>query len=180
MMRFKPAIAALCTTFALAAAAQAPNTVQVPRTAAARAAGDLIARAERAITGYVAACASRDVKCLNAVTTDDVRIEFVLDEPGMYLALDSDSLMASCMPGVSPPRDARVWIFPTNDTDAVFVQYDASAPSSEATSQPQLVLVEMRGDQIARMRNFAAVPTAMVSSATRVAAATPCTAHAIK
>ena len=176
MSRYNHAIAVLFTTFTFAFAAQASDTAQVPRTAAARAAGDLIARTERAITGYVSACASRDVKRLTGLTTDDVRVEFTLDEPGTYLTLTSDSLLASCVPGVSPGK-GRMWIFPTNDPNAVFVQYDLSVSSSKATTR-QLALVEMRGEQIARMRNFGPISAATVASTTLLAAATPCAARA--
>ena len=176
MSRYTPAIAALFTTLTFACAAQASETAHVPRTAAARAAEDLIARTERAITGYVAACASRDVKRLTGLTTDDVRVEFTLDEPGTYLTLTSDSLMASCVPGVSPGR-GRMWIFPTNDANAVFVQYDLSVSSAKVATR-QLALVEMRGEQIARMRNFGPISAATVASTTLLAAATPCAARA--
>jgi hypothetical protein len=137
----------------------------------------LIARTERAITGYVAACASRDVKRLTGLTTDDVRVEFTLDEPGTYLTLTSDSLIASCAPGVSPAGNGRMWIFPTNDPNAVFVQYDLAVSSSKVATR-QLALVEMRGEQIARMRNFGPIPAATVASTTLLAAATPCAARA--
>jgi len=174
MSQYKPVSFALFTTFALASAAQAGDTVQTPRTAAARAAGDLIARVERAITGYVAACGSRDEKRLSDLTTDDVRVEFTLDQPGAYLTLSSEALMASCVPGVTPPAKQQMWVFPTNDADAVFVQYEVSG-ISEATTR-QLALVEMRGEQIARMRNFAPISSTTVASATLLPAATPCAA----
>ena len=132
MRLYPPFIASLFTLVALAFAAQAADAADVPRTAAASAAGDLIARAERAITQYVAACASRDATRLGSVTTDDVRIEFTLDDPGTYLTLSSDALMASCAPGVAPSGKERMWIFPTNEANAVFVQYEVSAGSSGA------------------------------------------------
>jgi hypothetical protein len=176
MSRYNPAIAALFTTFAFTFAAQASDTALVPRTAAARAAGDLIARTERAVTGYVAACAARDAKRLTGFTTDDVRVEFTLEEPGTYLTLTSDSLLASCVPGVSPGK-GRMWIFPTNDANAVLVQYDLSVGPAETTTR-QLALVEMRGAQIARMRNFGPLSAATVASTTLLAAATPCAARA--
>jgi hypothetical protein len=178
MCHCKPAIAAFFTTLALASfVAHASDTAQVPRTAAARAAGDLIAKTERAITGYVAACAARDAKRLTGLTTDDVRIEFTLDEPGTYLTLTSDSVLASCAPGISPAGKGRLWVFPTNDPNAVFVQYDLSVDASRPATR-QLALVEMRGDRIARMRNFGPISAATVASTTLLAAATPCAARA--
>lgn len=49
--------------------------------------------------------------------------------------------------------------------------------SSQATTR-QLALVEMRGEQIARMRNFGPISAATVASTTLLAAATPCAARA--
>src|SRR5688572_31330137 len=57
---------------------------------------------------------------------------------GTYLTLTSDSLLASCVPGVSPGK-GRMWIFPTNDANAVFVQYDLSVGPAETTTR-QLAL----------------------------------------
>jgi hypothetical protein len=63
------------------------------------------------------------------------------------------------------------------DANAVFVQYDLAVSSSKVATR-QLALVEMRGEQIARMRNFGPIPAATVASTTLLAAATPCAARA--
>jgi len=142
-------VIALCTAFAFATgAATASETAQVPDTAAAKAAAGMISKVERAITRYVAACASDRAQDLNGVMTEDARIEFALEEPGTYLSIDASSSAADCAAQIS-----NLWIFPTLDADAVFVQYDVPA-SGGAMQERQLVLVEMRGDRIARMVNF--------------------------
>ena len=172
---FIPALGTMLT-FATGATLAADVAAQVPRTAAAQTAADLISSVERAITGYVAACVSRDARGLNSVTTEDVRIEYALDTPGTYFSLDANSLIADC--AANTPADnseshvSNLWIFPTHDSNAVFVQYDAPAGSAETLSHRQLALVEMRGDRISRMLNFAAVPSPIIASAVREAAAT--------
>ena len=140
---------------------------RVPQTAAARKWSDLIARTERALGGYVAACVSGEGRALNRVTTDDLHIEYTLSEPGTYLTVDGGDASAGCaaMAGLLS-RTSYVWIFPTHSA-AVFVQFDAP-PAAGAPSQRQLALVEMRGDRIARIVNFSAPPP--VAPTTLVAA----------
>jgi len=163
-------IPALGAVFALmtGAALSADVAAQSPRTAAAQAAGDLISRAERAVIDFLAACVSHDAQGLHNVTTSDVRIEYTLDDPGTYLGMDAGSLIAECaantVAGNSGTHVANLWIFPTGDANAVFVQYDAPAGSVDTMSHRQLALVEMRGDRISRFLNFAAVPPSMVAS----------------
>ncbi len=129
----------------------------VPQTAAARKWADLIARTERALGGYVAACASGEGRALSRVTTDDLHIEYTLNEPGTYLTVDGANAPAGCaaMAGLKA-RTSNVWIFPTNSA-VVFVQFDAPNAAG-APSQRQLALVEMRGERIARIVSFSATP----------------------
>lgn len=134
---------------------------QVPSTAAAQTAVKLISRAERAINGFVAACVARDARALSSVTTSQVRVEYALDEPGTYLSMDASSLLAACAANNAGSRVSNLWIFPTNDANTVFVQYDAQSP--ETGSHGQLALVELKGDRITRMLNFAALPQSFVA-----------------
>jgi hypothetical protein len=147
------------TVFALAFAADAAHAsemAQVPQSAAAQAAAGAILRAERAIIGYVSACASNDAQDLNSVLTEDARIEFALDEPGTYLSIDASSWAGDCAASThsgDSPQISNLWIFPTLDANALFVQYDVPA-STGSMRERQLVLIEMRGDRIVRMVNF--------------------------
>jgi hypothetical protein len=156
-------LAALAGTSARASDLVDAHTIQahVPQTAAARKWADLIGRTERALGGYAAACASSDGPALTRVTTDDLRIEYTLGEPGTYLTVGSNA-PAGCgaMRGLSS-RTSNVWIFPTNSA-VVFVQFDAPT-AANAPSQRQLALVEMRGDRIARITNFSAPPPALTT-----------------
>jgi hypothetical protein len=147
------------TAFALAFAADAApasEMARVPQSAAAKAAAGAILRAESAIIGYVRACASNDAQDLNSVLTEDARIEFALEQPGTYLSIDASSWAADCVASIhsgDSPQISNLWIFPTLDANALFVQYDVPA-SAGSTRERQLVLIEMRGDRIARMVNF--------------------------
>jgi hypothetical protein len=169
-----PAIGAALLTLTATTGARASDLVdatpikaQVPETAAARKWAGLIARTERALGGYVNACVSGEGRALSRVTTDDLHIEYTLNEPGTYLTVDGANASAGCaaMAGLLA-RTSYVWIFPTNSA-AVFVQFDAPA-SAGAPSQRQLALVEMRGERIARIVNFSAPPP--VAPTTLVAA----------
>jgi hypothetical protein len=148
----------------LSAHAASASDVQVPDTDAARASADLIASAKRALTGFVAACATGEDEWLGKLTTDDVRIEYALEEPGTFLSIDASS---GC--GALNGPDGRLenlWILPTNDTSSVFVQYDTGEGR-------RLALVEMRGDRIARMVSYASAPPALLANAA-AATAMPC------
>jgi len=167
-----PAIGAALLT--LASGARAADLVDahtikahVPQTENARKWADLIARTERALGGYVAACASGEGQALSRVTTNDLHIEYTLGEPGTYLTVDGSNAPAGCaaMVGLNT-RTSNVWIFPTNSS-VVFVQFDAPAAAG-APSQRQLALVEMRGERIARIVNFSVTPP--VAPTTLVAA----------
>ncbi len=80
----------------------------------------LIARTERALGGYVAACASGEGQALSRVTTNDLHIEYTLGEPGTYLTVDGSNAPAGCaaMVGLNT-RTSNVWIFPTNSVGGV-------------------------------------------------------------
>jgi hypothetical protein len=142
------------------------NLARVPDIDAARHAAGLISRADRAIRRYLDACHSnRDAL---EVVTSDARIEYTLDSPGALLSLDASSIFASCgsigIPGAQP---VNLWIFPTGEENAVFVQYDipSSGPvSNGGAAERQVALVEMRGERIQRMRNFGAVPELLLAT----------------
>ena len=167
----------------LALGANADVTAKTPRVAAAPNA-NLISQAERAITSYVAACATHDAPRLTSVTTDDVRIEYALEDPGTWLSLDAASLMAACATQTAASHSApgldNLWIFPTGDANAVFVQYDVSAGSDGAASGRQLALVEMRGERISRMLNYSGAPQPLLASTARLASTAPCSVTAAR
>jgi hypothetical protein len=159
--------AVLAALLCFSAHAASASEVKVPDTDAARASADLIARAKRALSGFVAACATGEDESLRKLTTDDIRIEYALDEPGTFLNVDASSGTVGC--GALNGPDGRLenlWILPTNDTSSVFVQYDTGEGR-------RLALVEMRGDRIARMVSYASAPPALLANAA-AATAMPC------
>jgi hypothetical protein len=77
------------------------------------------------------------------------------------LTVDGSSLFAEADSAMAHTGGTRhisnVWIFPTNEPNTVFVQYEADrnpASLDGVRRQSQLVMLEMRGDRIARMRSF--------------------------
>jgi hypothetical protein len=163
--------------------ANADVTAKTPRVAAAHNA-NLVSQAERAIASFVAACATHDAPRLTSLTTDDVRIDYALEEPGTWLSLDAASLMAACATQTAATNRApgldNLRIFPTGDANAVFVQYDVAVGSDSAASGRQLALVEMRGERISRMLNYSGAPQSLLASTARLASTAPCSVTAAR
>ena len=136
-----------------------------PRTAAGAKAVQLSTNVQNALTRFIAGCSSHDAQLLYSVTTDDVRIEYSLDAPGTYLTLDAISLAADC--GINMEsggsRIRTMQIYPTNDENVVFVEFDTTSDSSTVPLKRQLALVEMRGEKIARLLNFSPPSNALLS-----------------
>jgi len=133
----------------------------VPHTPAATRSAAVIARAESAFAAYLAACSSQSARDLLAALTDDAVVEYASQNPGTYRMVDAFALIGEVTDASTRDAGAQqvsgVWIYPTNDANVVFVQYEAqSGPASlpGTRKQPQLVMLEMRGDRIARMRSF--------------------------
>jgi hypothetical protein len=162
----------------VAAGVQADAIAKSPPAAAGAEAGQLSTKFQHALTQFIAGCSSHNSQLLNSVTTDDVRIEYSLDTPGTYLTFDAISLDIDCginmESGGSQIRAMR--IYPTNDEDVVFVEFDTTSDSTMAPSKRQLALIEMRGEKIARLLNFSPPTKALVSA--RGVASPSFTAHA--
>jgi hypothetical protein len=145
---------------------QADPIVQTPRTAASAGAGQLTTNVQHALARFIVGCSSHDAQMLDSVTTDDVRIEYSLEVPGAYLTLDAISLADDCGITVEPggARLRTMWIYPTSDQNAVFVQFETSGDTATAPPKRQLALVEMRGEKIARLLSFSPPANALVSA----------------
>ena len=72
----------------------AAEATHVPATALAAANADLIARADRALRDYVAACSTGDDEAMARIVTSDAVVEYALKEPGTYLTVDAAALIA--------------------------------------------------------------------------------------
>jgi hypothetical protein len=145
---------------ARSAEAPAPAAIKatIPQTAAAKSSAELLARAERAFNGFVAACASGDAKEASTVTMRDLQLETQLDEPHGYPRLETRSMTARCRAvGGRGAHVSNLWIYPTNDVTSVFVQYTVKLPGNGP--QAQLALMEMRGERISRLVTFADPPS---------------------
>jgi hypothetical protein len=137
--------------------AQAPA---IPQSAAS---ANLIARADRALRDYVAACSSGDIEAFARIVTSDAVVEYALEEPGTYLAVEAAALSAK-RSGNSKPTGtgahiSNLWIYPTSDANVVFVHYTSRADVRSPAQLPDsehLALLEMRGDQVFKMRNLGA------------------------
>jgi hypothetical protein len=122
---------------------------------------DAIVLAKRALADFVVACAARDAKGIARVTTGDAEIEYALEQPGRYLAVDANAT-GECWGGT--PRFAsegvvsELWIYPTAHPSLLFVHFivkgvkDSSSQKSE-----RIAVVKMSGDHIAKIRYFPGV-----------------------
>jgi hypothetical protein len=135
--------------------------IHVPDTAAAHSARDLISRAGRALRRYLEACDSTTAREPREIVTSDARIEFALNTEGASLTLDANAVFAGCI------AVGELWIYPTGDKNAVFVQYDMPTR--------QIAVIEMRGERIQRMRNFGAAPAALLEAMRGTAQSELCT-----
>ena len=150
--------------------------IHVPDTAAARSADELISRAGRALRRYLEACESADAREPRDIVTSDARIEFALDTAGASLTLDADALFAACTAAaVSIAHRKDLWIYPTGEKNAVFVQYDMPAGGDPSLPAKQVAVIEMRGELIMRMRNFGAAPAALLEAMRGTAQSELCT-----
>jgi hypothetical protein len=141
----------------------AAEPVHVPATPHAAADANLIARADRALRDFVAACSTGDDEAIARIVTSDAVVEYVLEEPGTYLVVEAAALSANRSGNAKQPGAgayiSNLWIFPTNDSNAVFVQYTTSSDvrsSAQLPDSEHLALLEMRGDRIFKMRYFSA------------------------
>jgi hypothetical protein len=139
----------------------AEEPARIPLTTHAAASSDLVARADRALHAYVAACSSGDDEALGRIVTSDAVVEYALEEPrnlprGRGGRADGQ-LLGQCRGYEKGGHISNLWIFPTNDSNVVFVQYtidsDVRTPAQLPDSE-HLAVLEMRGDRIVKMRNF--------------------------
>ena len=137
----------------------AAEATHVPATALAEANANLIARANRALRGYVTALSRDDDEAVARILTTDAVVEYALEMPGTYLAVEAAALSANSLVGGEQPASgahiSTLWIFPTPDSNVVFVQFTiASDVRSPVSGSEHLAVLEMRGDRIRKLRNF--------------------------
>jgi hypothetical protein len=135
--------------------ALAADSVTASATSLSRVNANVISRADHALRDYLLACSTGDGQAIGRAVTGDAVFEYVLEEPGSYLTIDGTSLRAHCAgeerTGVSPLRISNVRVFPTSDSNAVFVSYTTA---TAGLASEHLALIELRGDRIAKLRDF--------------------------
>jgi hypothetical protein len=160
-------IAALMLSMTSITTLASDAAVTASATSLSNANADVISRADNALRDYVIACSAHDGQAIGQTVTSDAVFEYVLEEPGSYLTIDATSLHAHCaggqLIGESSLRLSKLRIFPTGDSNSVFVRYTTSAsdsqPGVEHSEHPtltseHLALIELRGDRIAKLRDF--------------------------
>ncbi len=144
----------------------AAEPIQDLATPEAAASASLIARAGRALREYVAAC-STDDEALAHIVTGDAMVEYALAKPGTYLQVEAAALCANRPDG-------------TLQTNTVFVNYtidfDVRSPS-ELPDSEHLALLEMRGDEIAKLRHFGTLSTSEAFLLARAIASARASTH---
>jgi hypothetical protein len=109
----------------------------------------------------------------HSVTSDAV-FEYALQEPGSYVTVDATSLSTHWSNDAhtkhSPTNVSNLWIFPTGDSNSVFVRYTTSTAGESGVAEERLehlALVEMRGDRIAKLRDFTSSANVILAAASR-------------
>ncbi|MEA3183390.1 MAG: hypothetical protein QOI59_6913 [Gammaproteobacteria bacterium] len=119
---------------------------------------DLIARVERALSRYAAACATRDEKAMAEVFTDFAVIAYASSAPGRFIASGAiaaeECWAAGALTGTSS-NESPIWIYPTSDPNDVLIQYTVVPGAGTAQHEVQdIALVEMAGDRISQIRDY--------------------------
>jgi len=160
-------VVVLVLTVTAAHAGIAAEATHIPATPLAAANANLIARADRALRAYIAACSRGDHEAIARIVTGDAVVEYALQEPGTYLKVEAAALIArgsaNAKPTGAEARVSNLWIFPTPDSNVVFVRYTiGTALRSPAQNPGRLAQLEMRGDRIFKLRNFRSLQDAQL------------------
>jgi hypothetical protein len=129
--------------------------VNLPHTAAAAKYSELLGRGTRAVAAYVAACADQDWPGLTQTLTDDAVVEYPMAELGTYLTVDASAVAEYCSTNEGRGHIASLWAFPTG-ADSILIKYSLKPDGLSATGKAaeHLVQINMRGDQISRLRDL--------------------------
>ena len=130
---------------------------------------EVVSRARSVFVRFATACLAHDQSGIGEAVTDDVVVEYALPDPGItlsvYTAAPDNLCAAAALAGNE--QMSNVYIYPTNDPNTIFVQYDTA--SSHARSGKHLTVVTLRGDRISRIRDFATAPGEVASLVRRLA-----------
>ena len=164
--------AALLLTNSITTLADEPTHTPATSHAAQNAA--VISKVDHALRDYLLASSRHDAQAIGNSVTSDAVFEYALAEPGSYLTVDATSLRAHWANDTNTQRPStnvsNLWIFPTGDPNVVFVRYTTSTaaePGADADAErsEHLALVEMRGDRIAKLRDFTSSANVILAAA---------------
>jgi hypothetical protein len=121
---------------------------------------ELTVRVRQALSRYAAACANHDPEAIAGSLTSFAVIEYATATAGRFTAVDAlaaDTCWEGPLTPRSPSSDLPYRIYPTSEPNSVLLQYTLSVGSGVgAQSIQDLVLVEIDGGRIARIRDYAA------------------------
>jgi hypothetical protein len=93
------------------------------------------------------------------VFTDFAVIEYASNIPGRFTgsdAITADRCWAASALTVPFPSESPIWIYPTTDPNDVMIQYTIAIGTGTARhAVPDIAIVEMAGDRIAKIRDYA-------------------------
>jgi ketosteroid isomerase-like protein len=164
--------AVLLLTNSIATLADEP--AHTPATSQAKLNAAVISTVDHVLRDYLLASSTRDAQAIGKLVTSDAVFEYALQEPGSYVTVDATSLRAHWSNDANTKRSPEVvsnlWIFPTGDSNSVFVRYTTSTAAESGVAEEHsehLALVEMRGDRIAKLRDFTSGANVYVAAASR-------------
>jgi ketosteroid isomerase-like protein len=150
------AVAVVLTSVVDGAPVVRPSEVESQRTES-----PMLTQARRAFSAYIDAAEHNDRGRLQSIFTKDAVVEYITRGPALYSDADGRSLGIECVreaAKLSLERRFEIrWLWYEGSGDEVFVEYQVSirAPGrTTAITQPQMAMVVMQGDRIARFRSF--------------------------
>jgi hypothetical protein len=121
--------------------------------------GDLIARATVAFQGQTASLTSLQRETHSKWFAEDASYEYSVPAEAILLSWHGESAIHQHLRHRADQGESiessNVMFFPTNDPNIVFVQYEISG----TRARPVVALMEMRGSEIVKIREFARAET---------------------
>ncbi|MGH8317403.1 MAG: hypothetical protein ACREUL_05405 [Steroidobacteraceae bacterium] len=106
--------------------------VNLPATARKAHAAQLVSGIGHAFLDYLAACSLGNGQLVARALASDAVVEYARAEQGIYLTVDaieaSDHCDGSASRAATGEHVSNFWVFPTNNSNTVFVSYNATTP----------------------------------------------------
>jgi hypothetical protein len=127
----------------------AGTDVDTSRTVSAIHSSAQLDRTTKALTAYVNACADADISRLQSTLTDDAAIELPFAQPGTFFVVDNVNAADFCNTNGASGHVTSLHVYPAGE-HAMFASF------AQADGKPHLIMIEMRGSHILRLRDFTA------------------------